>query len=354
MNQAQLQEQIALYYSKLPPDVQTVFSSMKWMESLQDISKKYDLNEEQIQTLGTETTLVLLGIISLDEYERVLNNELRVEASLLLKMVKEIEESIIKSIRPQLNKVYEIHVESLIEEKYGGVEKLDERFEKLPKEVQEAISESNYQSTLYKIAEKYKLSINQMGALEEATTKVMLSITHPDKYEAELQASINIPKDKITELVADVNEGVLKNIRDILKSHWDKDGDEKKNIDDEVPLPPYVNQPMIKESLPEKYSVPIPQKTEISGTESTIYKDSGIEMVDEVSGDKIPMKEDTKVVKSDSMDMLANKLSGLTASVRTVSDQSIPKIGLQSVPKPPAPPNNLPTKGRDPYHEEIV
>ncbi|MEK7105960.1 MAG: hypothetical protein AAB895_01205, partial [Patescibacteria group bacterium] len=201
MNQTQLQEQIALYYSKLPPDVQTVFSSMKWMESLQDISKKYNLNEEQIQTLGTETTLVLLGIISLDEYERVLNNELRVEASLLLKMVKEIEESIIKSIRPQLNKVYEIHVESLIEEKYGGVEKLDERFEKLPKEVQEAISESNYQSTLYKIAEKYKLSISQMGALEEATTKVMLSITHPDKYEAELQANIDISKDKIAELV---------------------------------------------------------------------------------------------------------------------------------------------------------
>lgn len=228
MNQAQLQEQIALYYSKLTPDMQEMFSSMKWMDTIGEISKKYSLTEEQKATLGTETTLILLGMIDKDEYNKNLEDEITISSESVQKMIGDIDTMLLSAIRIQLSETFQKNTIALAEEKYGGVEKLDERFEKLPKEVQEAISESNYQSTLYKIAEKYKLSINQMGALEEATTKVMLSITHPDKYEAELQASINIPKDKIAELVADVNEGVLKNIRDILKSHWDKDGDEKK------------------------------------------------------------------------------------------------------------------------------
>lgn len=347
MDQTQLQQQIALYYSKLPSDVQAVFSSMKWMDTLRDISRKYNLTEEQIETLGTETTLVLLGIIDMDEYNKLLGDEILISPEIRARMIGEIDTMILGTIRPQLTNTFQKNSTDLAEEKYGGRQKLDERFEKLPIEVQNAISESNYQVELYKIASKYELSINQMGALEEATTKVMLSLIHPDKYESELQANIDIPKEKIAVLVSDVNEGVLKNIREILKSHWGKGGAAvASDVDDEVPIPPYV-----KNLVEEKPEVQLPSSIK-PVTESNIYKNAGIEMV---SGDilnKMPIKEDLKPIKSGGMDMLADKLNGLTISQSSISDHTIPKVT-----PPPAqtlpPPVNLPTKQHDPYHEVI-
>src|SRR3989344_8884181 len=102
MDQKELQEKIALYYSKLPPKAQEVFSGMAWLETLKAISQKYGLTEKQIETLGTETTLVLLGIIHLVEYEEALTNELGLPRNSTDKMVQEIQESIIKEIRPEL------------------------------------------------------------------------------------------------------------------------------------------------------------------------------------------------------------------------------------------------------------
>src|SRR3989344_953416 len=102
MNKEELQQNIALFYSKLPPNAQALFSSMQWLETLKTISQKYGLNEKQIETLGTETTLVLLGIIHLVEYEEALTNELGLPRNSTDKMVQEIQESIIKEIRPEL------------------------------------------------------------------------------------------------------------------------------------------------------------------------------------------------------------------------------------------------------------
>ena len=116
MDQEQLQQKIAEYYAKLPNGVQTVFSSMKWLESLESLSTKYNLNESQKSTLGTETMLVLLGIIHLVEYENVLEKELEMPKVQFDKMLIEIDESILRTIRPQLSEAFKKNNE-VIEEK---------------------------------------------------------------------------------------------------------------------------------------------------------------------------------------------------------------------------------------------
>ena len=80
---------------------------MQWLETLKTISQKYGLNEKQIETLGTETTLVLLGIIHLVEYEEILTNELELPRDSIERILTEIETSIIKNIRPQLVLAFE-------------------------------------------------------------------------------------------------------------------------------------------------------------------------------------------------------------------------------------------------------
>ncbi len=368
MDQTKLQEQIALYYSKLSPSMQEVFSSMKWMESLQDISKKYSLNEEQIETLGTETTLALLGIISLEEYDKAIENELGMESTVAIKMAAELDTFILKALRPELAVAHDAHIKSLVEEKYGGTQNLDERFSKLPKEVQVAISESNYQITLYEIAESFDLSIDQMATLEEATTKVMIGVTHPDEYEAKLEEKLDLPKEKIADLVNDVNEKVLKNIREILKSHWNDKKDSVGTIDDDVPTPPYkitenLAQNIIttREKLPEKPKDQQLANTVSLKTESGIYKKAGIEMIDDkskdlssatpVENDKMSIKDDVLLMKS-GVQMIADKLSRPTVSNSSVTDHSLPKIQEKVAEKPID--TTSTTKTHDPYHEEIV
>ncbi|MDE2030672.1 MAG: hypothetical protein KGI58_00195 [Patescibacteria group bacterium] len=338
MDQTQLQQQISLYFSKLPTNVQQVFSSMTWMETLKEISIKFGLNNDQIETLGTETTLVLLGIVSITDYEQTLAKEINMPHITLEKMFMEINNSILKPISSSLDQTYNEHVESLIEEKYGGLEKLDERFTKLPKEVQEAITESDYQSTLYSIGSKYKLSVSQMGDLEEVTNGVLLGIIHPDKYEDEIKSKLSLPADKTTELVNEINENILKNIREILKSHWGKQEENLSNTDDEVPLPPYAKSDIVKESstpvsitTPIKESIPVPSpntQVEISKDESTVDKG--------------------KIEK----DIFSSKLSGPTVSRPVISDHSLPENSIKKTITSSGK-TDLDKPRPDPYHEPI-
>ncbi len=367
MDQKQLQEKIALYYSKLPTGVQKEFSSMKWMDNLKAISKKYALSEEQVQTLGIETTLVLLSIIDKEEYSSVLKKEIKIEP--IIKIIDEIDNNILKVVHPQISETFQNNANELVEEKYGEVSKIDERLLKLPQEVQTAINESDYQSKLYAIAAKHKLSINHMGALEEATTKVMIGMIHPDKYEAELQNTISIDKGEITEIVSEVNETVLGKVREILKSHWGKDGVIESD-EDEVPIPPYA-MPIIK----------VEQKK----TESNIYADSGIEMVREEKSNITQPQESNSLQKENRImnrsginimseapiappehlmtnietekklleevehpadvatSIIGNKLSGATKSSSSTTDYSLPKVTKDT----------SASKPHDPYHEAI-
>lgn len=343
MDQTQLQQQIALYYSKLPSDVQTVFSSMKWMDSLRDISAKYSLSEGQIETLATETTLVMLGIIDMDEYNDNIQREISISTESMVKMTKDIDDLVLATIRPQLQETFEKNSTELIEKAYGDTKKLDERFLSLPPELQRAISESNYQSGLYGIASKYKLSIDQMSALEEVTTKLVLNMIHPDSYEKEVESKVGLPKDKSIELVNEVNESVLKSIRSKLKEHWD---DNNKNVahvlEEEVPKPPY------KETLVTEKTIVAPK------VEEKIYKDAGIEVLNENSDKKEEAIPAPAPVQTQSgADMLADKLNKMTMSSTSMSDHSIPKVTkVEEKASTPAP-DNPPTKKYDPYHEPI-
>jgi len=120
MNQTQLQENIAKYYAKLPESLQQFFSSMSWMENLKKISTKYSLTEEQITILGTETTLVLLCIISINEYINILKSELKLTEEQFDQFLTDINDKILKDIGYQLEDVFVKNIQSLENEREEG------------------------------------------------------------------------------------------------------------------------------------------------------------------------------------------------------------------------------------------
>ena len=194
MDQTELQQKIVLYYSKLPPKAQEAFGSMAWMETLKKISAKYQLSGAEMETLGTETTLLLLGIIHEDEYQEILRKDLSLPEISTNRMIREINESVIDPIRPELTTAFETNKQFTLEENPDIEGQLDERFGKLAPEVQNAILASNFQAKLYMIAQEHKLTTAQLGELETATTQVILDIIPPHKFEGVLKASLDLPE----------------------------------------------------------------------------------------------------------------------------------------------------------------
>ncbi|MCC6323383.1 hypothetical protein IT400_01175 [Candidatus Nomurabacteria bacterium] len=241
MNPEQLQQKIAEYYEKLPLDMQTMFASMEWMKTLENLSTKYSMTPNQVQSLGTETTLLLLGIIHPDEYVSFLQADLSLAKDTQDKLMADINLGILNKWREKLSATYTQNTMDVAEKEYGGGMKLDERFDKLPTEVKDAIANSNYQKELYIIANEQKLSIDQMDKLEKATNKILLGIEHPDKYQGMLEADLQLTSEKATELSNAINERILKNIREILKNHVETGGEIRAAIkaDPTIPLPPY-------------------------------------------------------------------------------------------------------------------
>lgn len=214
MDQEELQKNIGLYYSKLPEDIQRKFSSMEWLKTLEGISSKYSLTDKQIQILGTETTLALLGVLHLGEYGQILAKELELKDDVLQNVLAEINTEIFREITPKLNEAFNKNNQP--DKKEGEnvmTPGLEKKLEELPVYVKEAVNKSNYGEELFKIAKAKGLSITEIGELEKITTDLIDGKLSPDKLESTVEGILRFDKDKSTALVSEINEKILKNIR---------------------------------------------------------------------------------------------------------------------------------------------
>jgi len=170
-----------------------------------------------------------------------------------------------------------------------------ERFNNLQPEIQKAIMDPDYEQHVYNIAKKYNLSTEQTEEFESDTTLVMLGQIHPNDYNETLVDDLNLPADKINEIVNDVNEKILKPIRDLLKNNFEEDDRIESELIN-IPTPPYA-------------------KTEVK--------------IEAPKVDEAPKN------------IIEEKLKNQTTSNNTVSDYTIPKISTNTSPS------------NDPYHEPI-
>lgn len=347
MDEDRIKNSIQERFNNLQPEIQAAIMDPNYEKTLGEISQKYNLSAQEFSELELNTTLVLIGQTHPDKYMDELSDDLKIPKEKIEAIVMEVNEKILKNIVYIIRKNFDADdteeqiisdlPDSYYEEGY---------FAKLPKEVQAAIRESNYRTKLYQIAVGKDMSIEQMQVLEELTNKVLLNVIHPDKYEEELTSKLGLKPDIVSDVVSSVNEDILKNIRDILRSHWEENRGLKINDDDEVPLPPYA---IAKPQAPKTFTTVIPKSAEIvPKTESGIYKSAGIEMMKDE-----PEKED--VMRS----IIGSKLSAPTISKPLVSNQTIPKINPVA-PVTPKPLNitqpqiaNPAEKPHDPYHEAV-
>ena len=206
MDQTQLQQKIAEYYEKLPKIAQTVFSSMLWMEDLKKIIAKYSLNEVQEQSLGTETMLVLLGIISEEEYEMTVRTDLAVEEDMATKIITDVNDMIIATIRPELAEVYKKN--NIVEEST-----IDMTGAEGKEETKQAINSVDWKQAVIDIKTKYNFNLIQLEDLETEMQAVFSGTAKPENFQNEIKTKMDITDAQAQEVANEVNEKVFKKIR---------------------------------------------------------------------------------------------------------------------------------------------
>lgn len=121
----------------------------------------------------------------------------------------------IATVAPQTNEVDPV---------FAQIEgELKTRFELLPTELQQVILSSDYQMKLFEIAKKHKLTYEKLGQLELETTMVILGMTPPDEYKAEVAEQMQLSGTDLDNVVMEINAQVFQPIRDKLMGIYTED-----------------------------------------------------------------------------------------------------------------------------------
>ena len=376
---------IAKAKENLSEESRDAINAVSWKLILSGINNAY--SSDQLESLETETELLLCGLLSTEDYPRELESRMHLNKSEVEILINEIDKLIFKKIQEGLEK--RLGVVKKVEVIYKSKPLTnDPNLINTPKDVQTAVSLSNWKEKLYIISKKYGLSVEKMGELEDITVKTLKGEILASKYENEVKNRIIVPEGREKEMVSEINEEIFRVIKGTLVNNSDIIPVESK----EIPIPPYSKQ--------KKNTVPLPppsyKKEEIKKTENVntikneddLYKEHGIEIISDIPIAKdnniyqpknnetsyreeipnklekveetatpiaIPVKEnDTykeEIPNILEKNIIKDKLLGSTISKTVVNDYSLPKITKTD--------NNTEIEvnktvnPHDPYHEAI-
>ncbi len=108
---------------------------------------------------------------------------------------------------------------------------IQEAYSRLPKRVQEAITSANLAEKFSTISRKHNLHIDQANALETETFLVMLELEPTKNYLENIERELRLTRDEARSISDDVNESILKDIKDSLKETY---AGEEEEVDEPV------------------------------------------------------------------------------------------------------------------------
>jgi hypothetical protein len=99
-------EQIKKQFDALPIDIQNAITSVGLTSALRDVSKRFNLNETQINVLENETLFVMLGLEHPSDYIGNLVRESKMNEATVRQIAKEVNEQVFRPIRHSLKEVH--------------------------------------------------------------------------------------------------------------------------------------------------------------------------------------------------------------------------------------------------------
>ena len=229
-------------------------------------------------------------------------------------------------------------------------EQIAQMYDNLPEDLKEAIFSLDMSEIVEKIGREKQLNIEQIGDLANETGMVMLGVTHPNEFIANLADRLEVDKEKARVIAGEINEQIFKPVREsIRKIHsMREEGEEEKANQDKVS--PFGNSQ--GETLKDENS-----REDILKDIEKDYTKEGSGVPDIMRGDANPfedkMKEGVFKVPTEERHYIEEKPEEKKLEAGVASNE----VRKENQKQPPA---NLPTQenlkkyqGFDPYKEPI-
>lgn len=125
------------------------------------------------------------------------------------------------------------------------------RFDALPKDIQQLILSSGFPQKISGVSEKHLLSKEQEDTLSNETMFVMIGLEHPNDFVENIRRELKITPEKAAAVAVEVNEKVFKEIRAALMAlHEERRPPSAERMINHAPLMPPVTPPFVKQSAP--------------------------------------------------------------------------------------------------------
>jgi hypothetical protein len=104
------QEQLWKLYQKLPDELKEAIFSSETADDIYDICLRNGIEDDRISEIARYTGRVLLGILPLDEFQKTLEKEIKLEEDKAKKVAREIDRFIFYPVKTSLEEIYKIEI----------------------------------------------------------------------------------------------------------------------------------------------------------------------------------------------------------------------------------------------------
>jgi hypothetical protein len=106
-----------VYEDNLPKEVKDLISEGVWQERIEEIAKKYSLNESQTENLTDNVLFVITGIDTVDKFLETLSQELGISKILADQLTDDLEKRVFEYVLKKLDKNTEKKEDKVAEKK---------------------------------------------------------------------------------------------------------------------------------------------------------------------------------------------------------------------------------------------
>ncbi|MBI2099790.1 MAG: hypothetical protein HYT48_00410 [Candidatus Vogelbacteria bacterium] len=198
-------QQIRDLVADLPAALQTAARDRSWENDLRAIANKHGFTPEQVSIWIDETLLVLMGALTRIDYAKNLALTLGLPNETCAALAREVEEKIFQPLDKPLQLLQQNKTR-------------DERFEKLPPNIQQAISSADNERAIQEIGKKYALHIDQLGLLDDEVNLVLLGDTPSNQFVEKIKNVLRIDGAQAQAVGQEVSERIFMPLRDSLRA----------------------------------------------------------------------------------------------------------------------------------------
>lgn len=217
----EITQKLAKEWKNLPRPLQKFVLNGGWEDKLSLLGERFGLQPDQAYQLKIEVALVLFGLEN--PADLATNVKETLPATQISDIISSIRREIFQEIDGELNK---LNTELDIQDQM-----INERMEKLPLDLQQAINSTDNEQIIQEIGKRHHLHIDQIGELDNEIWQVMLGLEPAANFTTKIQARLGISQNEAEQIAGEVNSEIFLPIRESLKQiEENRDAPEKLSI----------------------------------------------------------------------------------------------------------------------------